>query len=330
MKMVFIGASGHAMQAVDALPRFPEIEVTAVAAVHPSEDMGGLADSIAAHRPRPRILPDWRQMLAEEMPDIAVVNPWYSMNADVAAECLLSGCHVFTEKPVATDWKGYEKLLSAYRSTGRDLAPMFDLLYAPWFLAMEQAVNAGLIGRVRLIHGQKSYKMGRRGEQYHKRALYGGMIPWVGIHMVGLAERIAGPAQAAAAFQSDGENRNHGELETAASLILRHGGGVITSIDCDYFRPDGSATHGDDRLRITGTRGMVEAIHGKVYLENEESRRELSLPEEESPFDAFYTAIGTERAKVLAKEAFTATAACLAAREAGDLGRMLEVPEWNA
>ncbi len=35
----------------------------------------------------------------------------------------------------------------------------------------------GSIGEIRLLNTQKSYKLGRRGENYKSREVYGGTIP---------------------------------------------------------------------------------------------------------------------------------------------------------
>ena len=74
---------------------------------------------------------------------------------------------------------------------------------------------------------------------------------------------------------------------------------------------------------MTGTRGMLEAIDRRVYLENENPRRELALPAGENPFTRFVNAIGTPLADELAREAFEDTRVCLLARRAADEGTIV-------
>src|SRR3954451_3298074 len=54
--------------------------------------------------------------------------------------------------------------------------------------------------------------------------------------------------------------------QAAFVLTMRNGG--VASVTLDYLRPEPAPTHGDERLRIAGTRGVIEAalIEHKVTL----------------------------------------------------------------
>ena len=49
-------------------------------------------------------------------------------------------------------------------------------------------------------------------------------------------------------------------------LTMRNGG--VASVTLDYLRPAAAPTHGDERLRIAGTRGVIETalVEQKVTL----------------------------------------------------------------
>lgn len=102
--------------------------------------------------------------------------------------------------------------------------------------------------------------------------------------------RLGGKCEWVAATHTTAANRGNGDMETACAVLLQMENGVIGTVECDFLRPTGSARHDDDRLRVTGTRGMLEAIDGRVYLENENPRRELALPAGENPFTRFVNA----------------------------------------
>ena len=135
--------------------------------------------------------------------------------------------------------------------------------------------------------------------------------------------RLGGKCEWVAATHTTAANRGNGDMETACAVLLQMENGVIGTVECDFLRPTGSARHDDDRLRVTGTRGMLEAIDGRVYLENENPRRELALPAGENPFTRFMNAIGTPLADELAREAFEDTRVCLLARRAADEGTIV-------
>ena len=76
---------------------------------------------------------------------------------------------------------------------------------------------------------------------------------------------------------------------------------------------------------MTGTKGMLEAIDGRVYLENEQPRRELELPEAEDQFAAFLNAIQAGQTQPLAESAFQSSRVSLLARQSGDEGRAIDI-----
>jgi len=49
-------------------------------------------------------------------------------------------------------------------------------------------------------------------------------------------------------------------------------------VNIDYLRPVAANSHGDDRLRLVGERGVVEVRGGKAYVIDDSGTRELPLP----------------------------------------------------
>jgi len=318
MKFVIIGASGHYHQSLDAVSEGLNACLAAIAPGSKGEDMTKLAQRTGA-----KLYSDYVEMLETEKPDVAVVNPWFCDIASVSIECLKRGVHTYSEKPLAIDMNDLAALESAWRNSPAELGCMLNLNCCNWFRTIEKAIEDGEIGRVRVVHGQKSYKMGVRGENYRARALYGGTIPWVGIHAIDWLLRLGGKCKSVSATHTTIENRGHNEMESAGSVLLTLENGVIGTCDIDYFRPAGSARHDDDRLRVTGTKGMIEAVDGVVTLENDEKKRVLPLEEGVNPFARFINAIGTEEAARLAEAAFEDTRISLLARQAADEERTI-------
>jgi predicted dehydrogenase len=314
MKLIIIGASGHWNIAVDAAARDSSVSIGAVAPGCPDEDISGLCAAV----PAATVYNSWREMLQNETADVAIVNPWFALAAEVTVECLNRGMDVYSEKPLATTHEQLSRVESAWRASGRALGGMFNYRFYPWFMAMENAVNAGLVGQVRQIHGQKSYRMGNRAPFYKKRELMGGLIPWVAIHAIDWVAAFGGRCRWVSASHSSAENRGHGDMEVTSATLMGLENGVIGTVTADFLRPTGSARHDDDRLRITGTRGMVEVIDGRVYLENENSRRELELPEMQNSFLAFMQAVSAGKGDEFTLAALHATKIALCARDSAD------------
>lgn len=318
MKYVVIGASGHYHQVMDAATEGLCPMPSGVAAGSAQEDVRAMAEK--------RNIPlyaSWEQMVEEIRPDVAVVNPWFCDNAPVSMRLMKMGVDVYSEKPLATEISALDELYATWQETGRNLGCMFNLNCCAWYKAVEKAVADGEIGEVRMLHGQKSYRMGVRDGVYLHRKDYGGIIPWVAVHAVDWVLRLGGCCEWVSGVQTRIGNRGNGELEASSAMLMGLENGRIATVTADFLRPTGSARHDDDRLRVTGTRGMIEAVDGRVYLENETPRRELPLPPAENPFARFLNTRNTKAGRELTQQAFDASRVCLLARQSGDEGRIL-------
>lgn len=312
MKIAIIGAAGHNHLAFEAMARDLRLRLVGVAPGRPEEDISAIARAGAP------VFEDFRTLLDQEKPDVAVVNPWFGDAAGVSIACLNRGIHVYSEKPLATTLADLSALEAAWRSSGRALGGMFNYRCAPWFLAMKQAVDAGEIGGVRTAHGQKSYRLGVRPEFYKSRTHMGGIIPWVAIHAIDWVLAFLGDCAWVSAAHSVRENRENGDLEVSSALLMGMADGKLATVTADFLRPEGSARHDDDRLRLTGTRGMIEVMDGRVTLENEAPKRALPLPEAEGAFRGFLSAIERDNGAMYARDALAATRVALVARESAD------------
>ena len=319
MRIAIIGASGHYPYVTEGVSLRDDMHIVAIAPGTQGEDISGLAKRLADMGCEAKEYAWWTDLFENEQIDVAAVNPWFCDSAAIAAYCLKKGVHVYCEKPVATDIASLEMLKEAYENGSADLGCMYDGRHTSWLRTAKKAVEDGLIGEVRLLHGQKSYKMGKRPPVYFKRDTYGGMLAWIAIHPVSWFGYILGTEPVWVSAQADtAHNGGHGEMESIGCMLLRYPQGVLGTINADFYRPTGAPRHDDDRIRITGTRGMIEVRDGKVYLENEEARRELPLLEAENPFLFFADAIGTHSAKEQARVGFVTARTCLLARDAAD------------
>ena len=312
MKCAVIGSAGHWHIVRSAIETDPSIEVVSVAAGRSEEDISGIKNAF----PGAKLHADWKDAI--EGCDFAIVNPWFGDAAKISAYCLEKGLNVYSEKPLATTFEDLEMLEKAWKASGRVLGGMFNYRFFPWFMAMENAVAAGEIGALRQIHAQKSYRMGVRPEFYKSRDTFGGLIPWVAIHAIDWATAFGGDCEWVSASHSTIENRNNGDMECTSATLMGMENGVIATVTADFFRPTGSARHDDDRLRLTGTRGMIEAMDGRVFVENENAKREVELPPMKNAFIEFAAAIENGTADTFAKEALRATRIALCARESAD------------
>lgn len=316
MNMAIIGGSGHFGFALEALGMRDDLRLCAVAPGVDGEDISALMSACRAQGLTPRVYISYKELLEREKElELATVNPWFSSAAGVSIECLERGVHVFSEKPLATTLAGLDKLEEAWQRSGCALGGMFNLRYCGWFRTVQKAIAEGKIGVVRQIQARKSYKLGVRPEFYRHRETFGGIIAWVGIHAMDWALQTGGACRRAVSLYNNDYNAGHGDMDMTSAVLMELENGVIATVTADFLRPVGAPRHDDDRLRVTGTQGMLLARDGEVLLEDAAGQHMLPI---ESPKHCLLTlleGIGTPQAEVRAREDMAVTRAALQATE---------------
>ncbi|HBM81443.1 MAG TPA: gfo/Idh/MocA family oxidoreductase [Clostridiaceae bacterium] len=325
MKICIVGSSGHYGYVLNGLDK--DSYIAGIAPGPENMDMDSLYKAVEAKGFSPKRFSDFRDMFDAIKPDIAVAACYFGNNDKVSIEALRRGINVFTEKPVSTTFEGLELLKKEYKKSNVCFVAMFGIRYSPWFLTAHKAVEDGAVGSVRLLNAQKSYKLGLRNEGYKKRSTYGGTIPWVGSHAIDWVRWFSGEKfESVYASHSTMYNNNYGDLELTALCHFTMSNEVFASVSIDYLRPGSADTHGDDRIRVVGTKGIVEVMHNRAYLlsDNAGGYRELELMPEGSIFKDFLKEVrGEGKCMVSAEDSLYITEACLKARQSADEKRVV-------
>ncbi|MBI3281083.1 MAG: Gfo/Idh/MocA family oxidoreductase [Acidobacteria bacterium] len=256
IRLAIIGFEGHPGEVTGPLPRLPDVEVIAIA------DFDAAVLQREARRPRLAAAvkyADYRQMLERERPDVVAVCNTNGERAAAVLAALKRGLHVIAEKPLATRRSDYNEIKSAVARQGVKLGQLLPMRFSSPFLAMRDLVRAGAIGEVAQMDSQKSYRVGDRDSWYFKRASYGGTILWIGIHMIDLMRFTSGREfRQAGGFQGHVGFPRIGDMENVTVSMFRLDNGGTASLRMDYLRTPSSPTSSDARLRLAGTRGILE------------------------------------------------------------------------
>ena len=259
MKVCFIGACGHWGQAYHYLKTRQDIVFCGFAPGSPEEMQTNSIDKEIPY------FADYRAMLDEVKPDLAIVSPIFGITGQIIIECANKGIDVFSEKPIASSLEELEQVKHAVNENGIRFCAMHYLRFTPAFFHAEKMVRDGKIGKLQMLTAQKSYKYGSRPDWYHVAELYGGTIPWVGIHAIDWIAYFSGKRFVSVTAQSIGTSP-----EMAALCQFSLEDNVIASVNIDYYRPNSAPTHGDDRIRCVGTKGVLEVSGERISLMNQE------------------------------------------------------------
>ena len=330
IRIGLIGSEGHRDILLRSIPKLANVQWTAYAKGEPDEDSAWVQTAFSGSS-RPRVYENYHDMLEKEQLDVVGICLPFFENAEASIQAARRGIHVLSEKPAATNLADLTSLEREVHRSGVLYSIMLEMRAMPIFLAARKAVQQGAIGEPILLSSQKSYKFGSNRPWFYKeRKTYGGTIPWVGIHALDYMRWVSGQEYArVAAFEGNKSHPQTPGCEDHAGLLFHLANGGTATCHLDFLRPESAPTHGDDRLRIAGSEGILEAkeIDNRVNLISAKGIvEELPLPQPVNFFGTFIACLrGEGELLVSTKDAFAITRICLRARDAADAGTWVKL-----
>ena len=243
------GTEGHTNEILNPLKRLPDVQVVAVA--------GRRAENLLKRAPEAKLYPSLEAMLSDAKLDVAAICNDNGGRAAAILACAAAGVNTLAEKPFAINRTDLGRVREAARKIR--LGTLLPMRFDPQYLAMRRVVRDGTLGEVAQVASQKSYQAGSRDAWFLKRETYGSTILWIGIHMIDLMRFTTGrDMKETAGFASHIGFPQLGEMDNVTVSMFRFDNGALGTLRMDYLRSPKSRSHGDDRLRIAGTQGILE------------------------------------------------------------------------
>ncbi|MGI6458062.1 MAG: Gfo/Idh/MocA family protein [bacterium] len=260
-----IGLEGHTRYAFEPMQELDNVELVAVSNVS-SAEVARLKKNYQIQN-EIRQYENYQEMLDREELDIVCIYTDHGIRAQSIIDSASTGASVFTEKPLTRTLAELEQVRQAIEKHSTCLTMMLDLRFNGIYRKMKEVVDAGIIGEVALATAQKSYKLENRPEWMRNESTYAGIIPFIGCHALDLIRWVTGREFVkGSAFQSRIGHPELKDFDNSASMICLADNGATFSTRLDYCRPSIASTWGDDRLRVAGLEGVVEAQDGRVTL----------------------------------------------------------------
>lgn len=325
-----IGTDGHTGIVLGSIPKLAGVELTAFAKSLPSDDVAQLKRN-QAFTAKTHCYDHYEEMLEkEELDVVSVCMPFYR-NAQVSIAAARRGLHIISEKPIATTLRDLAALRTAVEQSKVRLTSMMNMRCFPPYRAARKAVLEGLIGEPILVTSQKSYKFGTVRPWFYKKAeTYGGTIPWAGIHAVDYMHWTTGRKYVeVSAWQGNKAHPDYPGFQDHGGILFKLDNAGTALCNIDYLRPATAPTHGDDRLRIAGSDGVLEVLGAEervVLMTTTGGPHELELPAAVDLFADFLAGIAGKSEHLISQEdAFRMTEVCLKARNAAETGKWVEL-----
>jgi predicted dehydrogenase len=329
LTIVNIGGFGHSDAVFRDLVGMQEVELIGLAPAYAGEDISKfmkLEPGVGK-----KVYDDYKQMLKQLKPDAAIVSTRLDLIPTLVMDAADAGCHIIAEKPLALDMATLNKVQKKFERRKINLTAMLTMRSDPQFVAAKQVYDSGAIGEAVLVNARKSYKWGVRPDWFGDKDKYGGTIGWVGIHAFDYINFITGlNFKKVAAMQGNFAHNDRPACEDNCSLMAELSNGGHASISVDYCRPENALTHGDDWIRIVGTKGALEASGSKKecsVISKEKGIFQQPLPDgKDKIFSRFLlNIIGEKNNDEIARISFMLTKVCLIAREAAMKNKIMNI-----
>lgn len=247
------GGNGHQLR-FEKFHDHPHARLVAVSGVRQGNPPPGV-----------KVVGGLEELLAEPAVGLVVLcSPRRADQARDAIRCLEAGRHVYAEKPSALSEAELDGVLAAARRSGREFREMAGTVFASPYAAIRRHVQAGDIGEVVQVFVQKSYRYGASRPQDER--LDGGLFLQAGIHGARMVEHAGGVRIRSLTADETGFGKPAGEQGEGKLAAIAQGrlenGGLVTLI-INYLNPSAPGVpHGNETLRIFGTRGFIESVDG--------------------------------------------------------------------
>jgi predicted dehydrogenase len=294
VRLGIIGFDGHPGEVLGQLRRLPDVQLVAYAIDGSDAKEGASTLRNPAVRDAKKY-DDYGAMLENEKLDMVAVCNNDGRRAKAVLACAAKGLHVISEKPPAGNRADLAAIKKAFSRPGLRLGCLLPMRFSPPYQALKQIVDSGQLGEILQITGQKSYNLGDRPDWYKHRESYLSTVLWIGPHMIDLMRYCSGrDLVEVAGYQSHVAYPQIGDMQNVTAAVYKLDNGGLGILHMDFLRPDPAPGHGDDRLRLAGTKGVAEYMEslGVVVMNDKDKPFKVSpLPQGGSVFQDFLASV---------------------------------------
>ncbi len=250
-----IGCGFFAQNHLHAWHDIPEVRLVAVC-----DRDEGRARAAAREFGVAGIYADAEAMFAAEsldFVDIATTMPSHRPLVELAAR---HGVPCIVQKPFAPVWDDCLAMVRACREAGVALMVHENFRFQAPMLAARRVVQSGAIGDV--YFGRVSFRTGYDvfANQPYLAKEERLIILDLGIHVLDLARVFLGEVETV--YCQTQRIRPHIRAEDMATMLLRHGSGATSIVDCSYSSRLDPDPFPQTLLHLEGTRGSLRVLEG--------------------------------------------------------------------
>jgi predicted dehydrogenase len=295
VRVAVIGCGSVSRMYFPDLKASPHVELISTCDILPDR-----AEQAAKKFSVPNHFPHIDQLLSGPAFDLLVNLTDMQEHYHLSKQALNAGCHVWSEKPLGTTYQQAKELLDLAKSKERHILGAPTVAASPQFAAMARLLRERKIGHVAAAHASYGHGGPTFASFFYDQG--GGSLFDLGVYNVTTVTGLLGPAKAVVAMTSivtpTRRIDRKGEIQVAAEdnamLILDHGEGVLSHVQCgfNYFTAhEHSASQASHHtLSIIGRNGSMHLAgydwepHGVDWAASETKGRLTRLADEKSDY----------------------------------------------
>jgi D-xylose 1-dehydrogenase (NADP+, D-xylono-1,5-lactone-forming) len=220
----------------------PQVELVAVG----SRDQAK-ADAFAKHWEIPRAYGSYEELLEDPEVEALYIPLPNTMHVDWSIRAMEAGKHVLCEKPFDRNPENVARAFDASERTGRHLTEAFMYRHSPQTKKLQELVESGTIGELRLIRSCFSYSLYDADNIRLRTEVEGGALMDVGCYCVSGSRLLAGDPDRVHAEAWYGPTGTDWVFTGA----LHFPNDVLATFDC------GTALPNRDELEAIGSEGSL-------------------------------------------------------------------------
>lgn len=178
---------------------------------------------------------DYRDMLEKEKPDLVAIATESGSHADIAVDCINTGCNVIIEKPIALSIADADRIIEAAERMNVKVAANHQNRFNASIQKIRSAVEAGRFGK--LFHATTQIRWCRT-ESYYKQASWrgtwendGGALMNQCIHNIDILNWMLGEEPVEVIAMTDNLNHSYVEVEDLGLAIIRYKNGAYGAVE---------------------------------------------------------------------------------------------------
>jgi predicted dehydrogenase len=265
IRVGIIGCGSVSGQYLPHLSKSPHVELVSVCDI-----VYDRAKQRATEYKVPNHYPHIDKMLAGPAFDLMVTLTDMQEHGRLNKQALQAGRHVWSEKPLANTYREGKELLDLAKSKQLRIWGAPAVVNSPQFAFMSKAIREGKLGKVSSAHAHYGHLGPTWSAFFYEKN--GGSLPDLGVYNLATLTGLLGPARYVTAMTSivtpertvDNKGKIKVEAEDNAMVLMDHGNGVISHVQCgfNYFDPYGHEGKGQEKHTITiwGTHGNMGLV----------------------------------------------------------------------